>query len=445
MAKENTSVNPLSYLVAMLILGTLFFLFGLVSWVNSILIPYFKVACELTHTQSYFVALAFYIAYLVMSVPASRLINRIGYKRSIVAGLWCMGTGTLLFVPAAYLRTYGVFLTGLFTIGTGLAILQTVANPYVTMIGPIESAARRISIMGLCNKIAGIIAPLLFAAVILKASDTELFECLKNNSLQADEKAFVLDELIRRVMVPYAVLSLFLFLLSWLVHFVKLPEFTHSQKDVSIAAGTLDRKSAGAYPYLILGAFAIFFHVAAQVISIDTVISYAGSMGLDLNEARIFPSITLGCALLGYGLGIFLIPKVISQKSMFQICTVAGLLLSLCVVIVPGKIHVLGYTTDLSIWFLCLMGISNALIYAGIWPLAIHDLGKWTSTGASLMVMALCGNAFMPVVYGLLADRCGVRFAYVVLVPCFLYLIFYAFYGYKINYWSDLWRMKKRK
>lgn len=159
MFKGNVQQKPSSNLLPMLMLGTLFFIFGLVSWVNSILIPYFKVACELTHTQSYLVALAFYIAYLVMSIPAAKLIGRIGPKRGIIAGLWLMAGGTVLFVPAACTRAYPVFLTGLFTIGTGLSILQTVANPYVTILGPIESAARRISIMGLCNKIAGIIAP----------------------------------------------------------------------------------------------------------------------------------------------------------------------------------------------------------------------------------------------------------------------------------------------
>ena len=139
------------YIVSMVILGSLFFIFGLVSWVNAILIPYFKIACELTHFQAYLVTFAFYIAYLVMSVPSSFLLNRVGYKRGIMIGLWIMALGALIFVPAALTRTYGIFLTGLFAIGTGLAILQTAANPYVTIIGPINSAAKRISMMGLCN------------------------------------------------------------------------------------------------------------------------------------------------------------------------------------------------------------------------------------------------------------------------------------------------------
>lgn len=445
MTKETIQPAKQSSFIPMLTLGALFFIFGLVSWVNVILIPYFKVACELTHTQSYLVALAFYIAYLVMSIPASKLLNKVGYKSGIMIGLWFMVLGTLLFIPAAYTRTYGVFLAGLFIIGTGLSILQTAANPYVTIIGPIETAARRMSIMGLCNKIAGIIAPLLFAAVILKSSDSELFDLIKANAIESTEKSLLLDELIRRVIVPYSVLSAFLFLFGCAIRLIKLPELSTSQEEGDESNTPADRKSVLSYPYLILGVIAIFFHVAAQVISIDTVISYAEMMGLNLNEAKIFPSITLSCALCEYFLGIVLIPKVFSQKTILQIVTTLGLILSLYVLFLSGQVRIGGMDTDISIWFLCLMGVPNALIYAGIWPLAIHDLGKWTNRGASLMVMALCGNAFMPVIYGLIADSYGLRLGYVVLIPCFLYLIFYAYYGHKIQNWSDLWKQNKVK
>lgn len=201
--------------------------------------------------------------------------------------------------PRCLHKSLFYFLTGLFTIGTGLSILQTVANPYVTILGPIESAARRISIMGLCNKIAGILAPLLFAAVILKSTDNELFEVLKSNSVTGIEKDILLDGLIRRVIVPYSVLSLFLFLFGCTIYFIRLPELGNNQQEDTIHDNK-DRKSIGSYPYLIMGVFAIFFHVAAQVISIDTIISYAENMGFNLQEAKIFPSITLSCALVGY-------------------------------------------------------------------------------------------------------------------------------------------------
>ena len=186
MSNETVSSNTLdkrSTVIAVIIIGAMFFIFGLVSWVNAILIPYFKIACELTHFESYFVAFAFYIAYLVMSVPSAFLLKRVGYKKGMMVGFFFMAAGALIFVPAALTRTYGIFLTGLFTIGTGLAILQSAANPYITIVGPIESAAKRMSIMGVCNKFAGIVSPLIFAAVVLKVSDSDMFTLLESGTL----------------------------------------------------------------------------------------------------------------------------------------------------------------------------------------------------------------------------------------------------------------------
>lgn len=428
--------NRSKFIISMMILCSLFFIFGFVSWVNAILIPYFKIACELTHTQAYFVAFAFYIAYFVMAIPASKLLNRFGFKKGMLMGLIMMSLGALIFVPAAYTRTYGIFLFGLFCIGTGLAILQTAANPYVTIIGPIESAARRISIVGLCNKFAGIISPLIFAAVILNANDSEMFRQLKEGLITGADKEIVLDELIGRVMVPYAFLSVLLLAFGLFIRYSPLPDINTKEQNSSNDPSHSDRSSIFKYPYLILGAFAIFFHVGAQVISIDTIINYAGTMGIELTAAKVFPSYTMSCTLMGYFLGIILIPKVLSQKRALQIATTLGLVLSLGVIYISGNIELFSHKTDLSIWFLVMMGLPNALIYAGIWPLAIRNLGKFTNLGSSLLVMALCGNAFLPVIYGAAADSFGERLSYWVLVPCFIYLIFYAFKGHRIEHWS---------
>jgi len=419
----------------MAILGSLFFIFGLVSWVNAILIPYFKIACELNYFQSYLVAFAFYIAYFIMSVPASFLLNKFGYKKGIMFGLWIMALGALIFVPAALTRTYSIFLLGLFSLGTGLAILQTAANPYVTIIGPIESAARRISIMGLCNKFAGIMAPLLFASVILKTSDSETFRLLEEGLIIGADKEAILNELIRRVIYPYIGLAAFLFCFGLFVRRSVLPDI-NTQEGNSSADADGDRSSIFKYPYLILGALAIFFHVGAQIISIDTIIHYAQSMGMDLNEAKVFPSYTMSCTLVGYFIGVTCIPRFVSQKRMFQIAVILGLILSVCVLFIPGHLTFLGHNTNMSIWFLVLMGMPNALIYAGIWPLAIRGLGRYTNLGSSLLVMGLCGNAFLPIIYGSIADVYDIRSAYLVLIPCFLYLIFYAFKGHKIENWK---------
>lgn len=407
----------------MIILCTMFFVFGFVSWVNSILIPYFRIACELTHFQSYFVTFAFYIAYFVMAVPSGVLLKKVGFKKGIMFGFMLMALGMFIFTPAALTRQFSIFLLGLFVIGTGLAILQTAANPYVTIVGPIDSAARRISICGICNKFAGIISPLVFAAIILKDSDKETFALVESGALDAVTKAAMLDELIRRVIVPYLVLGAILLVFGIIIRYSMLPEIDPEQQN---ASGEGEKRGVFSYPYLILGVVALFCHVGTQVVAIDTLISYAGSMGMDMLDAKVLPSYTLACTLIGYVLGIILIPRVISQTTALKICTLLGLGLSLCVVLVPGK----------SLLFLNLLGLPNALIYAGIWPLSIRGLGADTKVGSSLLIMALCGNALMPQAYSALATATNLTAGYWILVPCFLYMIFFAFYGHKITSWK---------
>lgn len=420
--------------ISILIIGLLFFIFGFVSWINAILIPYFKIACELTNFESYLVAFAFYISYLVMSVPSSFLLKKIGFKKGIMVGFWVMAAGAFIFLPAALSRTYVIFLIGLFTIGTGLSILQTAANPYITVLGPKESAAQRISIMGICNKGAGILAPLLFAAVVLKATDTELFNAI--GTMNEMEKSAALDELIRRVMVPYAFVGTVLLALGLVVRYSPLPEINTEQESTAVAAANAGKKTIFQFPYLILGAVAIFLHVGTQVIAIDTIIGYANSMNIDLLEAKVFPSYTLLATICGYILGIICIPRYIDQGAVLKLCTLLGLALTLLIVFVNGRVTMLGHTADVSIWFVVLLGLANSLVWAGVWPLALDGLGRFTKLGASVLIMGLCGNAILPLFYGWMADVYDVRTAYWVLFPCYLYLVFYAFYGYRIKRWS---------
>jgi glucose/galactose transporter len=429
--------NKKNFYISMAILALMFFIFGFVSWMNSILIPYFRVACELTHFQSYLVTFAFYIAYFVMAVPSGKLLERVGFKRGIMYGFMLMSLGAFIFVPAALAREFWVFLVGLFSIGTGLAILQTAANPLVTIIGPIESAARRISIVGICNKFAGIISPLVFAALVLNnAGDSEMFAQIESGLLDPAVKSAMLDELIRRVIWPYAVLGCILLVAGVGIRYSALPEVDPSEQNAEEVNGENDSKNIFSYPYLVLGALAIFFHVGAQVIAVDTIIGYAGSMGLDMIQAKAFPSYTLAFTLIGYVCGIFLIPKVVSQTRALQICVTLGLVLSLGVLFVDFPVMLAGHKVSTSILLLSALGLPNALIYAGIWPLSIKNLGKHTKTGSSLLIMGLCGNALMPQIYGLVADHVSLKAGYWVLVPCFLYLIFFAFYGHKIDRWK---------
>ena len=429
LTKKNTTIS-------ILIIGVLFFIFGFVSWVNAILIPYFKIACELTHFKAYLVTFAFYISYFVMSVPSSYLLKKTGFKKGMMIGFWLMSLGAFIFVPAALTRTYEIFLLGLFTIGTGLAILQTAANPYITVLGPKESAAQRISIMGVFNKGAGIIAPLLFAAVVLKATDTDLFRQLA--TMNEVEKNRALDELIQRVIVPYVCVGTVLFGLALMIRYSPLPEINTDGENIQEAAANTDKKTIFQFPHLILGAVAIFLHVGTQVIAIDTIIGYALSMNVSLLEAKSFPSYTLFATICGYTLGIVTIPKYIRQVNALRLCTVLGMVFSLLIIYTHGRVVFLGHATDLSIWFVVLLGLANSLIWAGIWPLALDGLGKFTRLGASIMIMGLCGNAIIPLLYGWLADKFDTRQAYWVLLPCYLYLIFYAIYGHRIRTWMLL-------
>ena len=430
---DASSLSKRDTVVSIFIIGVLFFIFGFVSWVNAILIPYFKIACELTSFQSYLVAFAFYISYFVMSVPAAYLLKAAGFKKGMMVGFWAMALGAFIFVPAAYSRTYEIFLLGLFMIGVGLAILQTAANPYITILGPKERAAQRISIMGIANKAAGILAPLLFAAVILRPTDTDLFNQLA--TMGEAERGAALDELIRRVIAPYATVGTILFILGILVYYSPLPELNTEQESPELALANADKNSIFKFPHLILGAVAIFLHVGTQVIAIDTIIAYAGSMGIGLLEAKVFPSYTLFLTICGYVLGIILIPKFLRQVNALRICTLLGMAFTFLIIFASGRVDFMGHDADISIWFVVLLGLANSLVWAGIWPLALDELGRFTKLGASILIMGLCGNALMPLLYGYFADLYSLRAAYWVLIPCYAYLVYYAFYGHLARQW----------
>ncbi|WP_183561513.1 sugar MFS transporter [Mucilaginibacter sp. SP1R1] len=417
----------------LLIICVVFFVFGFATWINAVLIPYFKIACELSNFQSYLVTFAFYISYLVISVPSSFLLKKIGFKKGMMTGFWIMAVGAFVFIPAAMIRSYYLFLLGLFIIGIGLAILQTAANPYVTILGAQERAAQRISIMGICNKTAGIIAPLLLAAVIIKPGDSQLFKEIQ--LMDPVHKSHALDELIKRVMLPYAFVGCVLTLLGVLIRFSPLPEIDKVAEN-EVFTEEPGKTTILHFPHLVLGAVAIFFHVGSQVIAVDTIIPYAQSMGMSLTEAKVFPSYTLFATICGYLSGISLIPWAISQKNTLRICTLLGLLFSGLVVSGHGHVSFLGHQSDISLWFIVVLGFANSMIWAGIWPLALNNLGRYLKVGASLLIMGLCGNAILPLFYGYLADRFNLQHAYLVLLPCYCYLVFYAFYGHKATKWT---------
>jgi glucose/galactose transporter len=412
-----------NYLVSISIIGALFFIFGFVTWLNGILIPYLKIACELSNFEALFVAFAFYISYTVMALPSSWVLKKTGFRNGMMVGLWVMALGTLIFVPSAYTRTFGLFLTGLFVMGTGLAILQTASNPYITIIGPRETAARRISIMGICNKLAGAAAPLILAYFILQDGDSFVASLSTMDSVQ---KAAALDGLAQRVIGPYLVMTLVLFLLGLLIRFSPLPD-VEVEKDEDVSEAEINKKkSIFAFPQLILGALALFFYVGAEVVAGDTIIRYGISIGIPISTAKLFTTYTLIAMVAGYLLGIALIPRVISQRKALMVSAVLGILMTL------GAVFTTGFT---SVLFIALLGFANAIVWPAIWPLAIHDLGKFIKTGSALLIMAIAGGAVLPLVWGGLADSIGSQQAYWMLVPCYVVIYMYASYWYKKRSW----------
>jgi glucose/galactose transporter len=412
-----------SNLIPMIVIAVLFFIFGFVTWLNGILIPYLKIACQLTNFQSMFVAFAFYIAYFVMGIPSSWVLNKTGFKNGMMVGLWVMALGTLLFIPAAATRTYSIFLTGLFVMGTGLTILQTAVNPYVTIVGPRESAAQRISIMGICNKVAGAIAPLVLAYYVLNDGDSFV-----TNLAQMDEaaKTVALNELAHRVIGPYIVMTIIFFLLGIGVRYSPLPEIEAESEEEMEANGSGSKTSIWQFPHLILGVITLFFYVGAEVIAGDTIIRYGMSLGIEISKAKIFTTYTLVSMTVGYVIGIILIPKVISQRIALQWSGILGIIFLMCAEFTSGLT---------SVFFIAILGFANSMVWPSIWPLAIHNLGRFIKTGSAMLVMAILGGALLPLLWGKLADLYGSQLAYLVILPSYLLFIYYSIWGYKKKNW----------
>jgi glucose/galactose transporter len=403
------------------IIGVLFAVFGFVTWLGSVLIPYLRIACELSNVQAYLVAFSFYISYMVMAIPSGLILRYTGYQKGMSIGLLIMAGGAALFIPASLLRSYPTFLAGLFVQGTGLALLQTAANPYVTILGPLESAAKRIGIMGICNGIAGVLAPLILGAITLKDVDS-----IKKTitTLSGAEKSRILDTLAHRVIGPYCIIILVLVALSLLISLAHLPEIYSDGEE----ADTIGEPAAGKktsilqFPHLLLGVLALFLYVGVEVIAGDTIINYGASQGIPLGVARFFTSCTLCGMLLGYMLGIILIPKYLSQVKVLTISAFLGLLFAGIALSTHGLV---------SVAFIALLGLANSMIWPSIWPLSIHGLGRYTRIGSSLLIVAIGGGALLPLLYGWLTDLSTAQHAYWMLIPCYSFIAWYALRGHK--------------
>ena len=426
-------------LIAVAIIGGLFFVFGFVTWLNGALIPFLTIACELDHLQAYFVTLVFYIAYTVMALPMSLVLRRTGYKNGLMLGLVIMAVGALIFVPAALVRMYSVFLAGLFVLGTGLTILQTAANPYIVLIGPVETAAVRISIMGLLNKGAGVVAPLLFTALVL--ADVSQFTAPDMASLAPAEKLVQLDELSRRLIEPYLAMT---GLLALLAAYIKLSPLPDPELDDGDAA-PLEPLSVLRHPRLVLGAVTLFFYVGAEVVAGDTIALF----GRDLGVVHFggLTAYTMAFMMCGYALGVIAIPRWISQERALVVSAALGIVLSVLVLI--GNVESDGLWTATLAWtgipavpdavmFVALFGLANALVWPAVWPMALRGLDRnETGTGSALLIMGIAGGAIVPVIFGALTENSAdPRMGYGVMPPCYLFILYYALAGHKRDRWA---------
>ncbi|MEJ2901152.1 sugar MFS transporter [Pedobacter panaciterrae] len=413
---ENNLLNPL------IIIGVLFFIFGFVTWLSAVLIPYLQIACELNNFQSYLVAFAFYISYFVMGVPSGWLLKATGFKKGMSLGLLLVAAGSLLFIPAALNRQYAIFLLGLFVQGAGLTVLQTASNPYVTILGPRESAARRISFMGICNGIAGAMAPVILGAVILNDADA-----LKSKlgSLNGAQKLVELNGLAAKVILPYAIITLVLIALSAVIYFSALPEIDEEELDA--AENDLEKStktSVFQFPHLIIGVLVLFGYTGVEVIAGNSIIGYGAYQGIPLTMAKFFTSFTLISMLAGYLIGIICIPRYFSQETALKSSAVLGIVFTVLAMFSTGLTSVV---------FVALLGLANSLMWPSIWPLAISGLGKFTKAGSSLLVMAISGAAVLPLLYGYLADHMNPQQAYLMVIPCYLAVGYYAIAGHKVG------------
>jgi len=409
----------------LIIICALFFIFGFVTWANGTLIPFFKLSFGLSDIQAFLVTFASYMAYFFLALPSSWILKKIGFKNGIILGLLILGLGSLLFIPAAQTRTFGLFLTGIFVQGTALALLQTASNPYLTIIGPLESAAKRISIAGICNKFAGIIVPFIMGTLFLKnASEIEA----KILAATGVDKELLLNNVLGRVNTPYIVLAIIFCLFAVVIKFTDLPEVEVEEDVIDEKEGAVVKHSSVfQFPHLFLGAFCLFVYVAAEVMAGDIIGVYGKALGISADISKYFTSLTLGSMLVGYIVGIICIPKYFSQQFALRICAILGLVFTLLAYLTTG------YT---SVIFIALLGLANSLMWPAIFPLGISHLGKFTKTGSAIMIMGIAGGAIWPLLYAFIKDHLHLDFQlsyFITVMPCYLYILFFAIKGHKVG------------
>ncbi|PWK81839.1 sugar MFS transporter [Fulvimonas soli] len=405
-----------------IIIGVLFFIFGFVTWLNGPLITFVKLAFQVEDVYAFLVPFAFYLSYFVFSLPASAVLRRTGMKKGMALGLFVMAVGAVGFGQFATMRVFPGALVGLFVIGAGLSLLQTASNPYISILGPIESAAQRIAVMGIFNKFAGILAPIVIGSLVLAGIGDIDAQVQAAPTPQAREA--LLDAFAAKVHLPYLVMAgLLVLLAAWVVR-SSLPEIRPSSANSEQAIGHAD-SSIFHFPHLWLGVLCLFLYVGVEVMAGDAIGTYGAGFHLPLDQTKFFTAFTLGGMLLGYVVGLVLIPRFVSQQRYLAVSAVLGVLFTVCAYLTRGY---------LSVGFVAALGFANAMMWPAIFPLAIKGLGRHTEAGSALLIMGIAGGAVIPQLFAHLKERLDFQLVFALLmVPCYLYILYYGLRGHRVG------------
>ncbi|NPD66575.1 sugar MFS transporter [Lichenicola cladoniae] len=398
-------------------IGLLFFIIGFVTWLNGPLISFVQLAFTLNEVNAFLVPMVFYISYLVLALPASAILRRIGMKKGLVLALLVMAVGTYLFGQFVSLRIYAGALFGLFVLGAGLSLLQTAINPYISMIGPIEGAARRIALMGICNKFAGLLAPIVLGALVLR--DMGGIADRVANAASPEARDAVLAGFAHSVFLPYLGMSALLVLAAAGIALSSLPDIDPGKSNAGGNAGSATRWPTA--PNLWFGILCLFLYVGAEVMAGDAIGTYGRGFHLPLDQTKFFTSFTLAAMVVGYVVGFLLTPRFVSQERYLAGSAALGIVLTTCAALTHGYVSVLCVAA---------LGFANAMMWPAIFPLAIRGLGVATETGSALLIMGICGGAVIPQIFVHLKQHFDFQIVFwCVMAPIYGYILFYGLIG----------------
>ena len=395
-----------NYLFPLAIIGLFFFSIGFALGINSYLMPVLKNAMHISGAASSLLLAATFIPFLLFGIPATHCIRLIGYKRTMALSFAIFAAAFALFILAAKQNSLTWFLIASFVSGAANAVLQASVNPYVTILGPLDSAARRISCMGISNKLAWPVTTLFITLVIGKGiGDTQLSD----------------------LYLPFTIIIAIFLLLGVIALLAPLPDVKAVGEDESDTTASSNSYADGKtsilqFPHLLLGCLALFLYVGVETISLATATGYAQSLGLEGDNYGFIPSVGM---IVGYVCGVIFIPRYLSQAAAMRICAIIALVGSIAVAVVPNPVF--------SVCCIFLMALGCSLMWPALWPLAMADLGKFTKAGSSLLTMAIAGGAVMPWLQGLVQDAFSYQTSYWVSVPCFLFILYYGLAGYKVR------------